>query len=156
MVYGYFRLVIAANSLFSRCTPALRPMPLTPIAASFFFVYASISFILHLRIVGCYFSGPPSIHSELLRNHGHQDYKEIGKTKQVILLIGGCNFHIEAGTYLSHYNIFNNGCITIIYHNHNISTFIYKLIVSVNLQHTLLTLQFKKLHTLLTLQFKKT
>ena len=82
--------------------------------------------------------------SFLLRNHGHQDYKEIGKTKQVILLIGGCSFHIEVGTYLSHYNILNNGCITIIYHNRNIP-FTYKLIVSVNLQHTLLTLQFKKL-----------
>ena len=60
----------------------------------------------------------------MLRNHGHQDYKEIGKTKQVILLIGGCNFHIEAGTYLSHYNIFNNGCITIIYHNRNIIVYL--------------------------------
>ena len=63
-------------------------------------------------------------HFILLRNHGHQDYKEIGKTKQVILLIGGCNFHIEVGTYLSNYNILNNGCITTIYHNRNITFYL--------------------------------
>ena len=60
----------------------------------------------------------------LLRNHGHQDYKEIGKTKQVILLTGGCNFHTEASTYLFHYNTLNNNCITIIYHNHNITIYL--------------------------------
>ena len=60
----------------------------------------------------------------MLRNHRHQDYKEIRKTKEVILLIGGCSFHIEEGTYLSHYNIFNNGCITIIYHKDNIIVYL--------------------------------
>ena len=137
---GYFRLVIVSNSLFSRCTLALRPTPSTPITASFFLfvllyhpsstlgLWAVIfwAFALTHKIPFAVEASllPPSIHSELLRNHGHQDYKEIGKTKQVILLIGGYSFHIEAGTYLSDYNIFNNGFITIIYHNRNINVYL--------------------------------